>query len=127
MKQHFIDSKQFRHVSAWAIVSRTEGWLLGKILITYPIGGGMGAAKCAILVWHTLREKLGITGEADFTQIGTASGCGYDKGGAALWDALQLAFGGSFAEKFPQVRNAGKDTIINNLAKAWGVNIHQIL
>lgn len=81
MSKHFIDSWQFEHCKAYALM--IEGKYVGKFLVAYPKDGAarLRAALC-VFTDSTLSN-------CDFSKTGKASGFGYDKETAALLDVLR--------------------------------------
>ena len=84
MSKHFIDSWQFAHCKAYALM--LEGNYVGKLLVAYPKDGA-GILRTGLLVFPGLTESP--LSNCDFSKTGKARGFGYDKETAALLDVLR--------------------------------------
>ncbi len=84
MTKHFIDSWQFEHCKAYALM--IEGNYVGKFLVSYPKDGA-GILRCGIVVFSGLTENP--LSNCDFSKTGKARGFGYDKETASLLDVLR--------------------------------------
>jgi len=83
MSKRFIDSWQFEHCRAYALM--IEGNYVGKFLVAYPKGGAE-MLRAAVSVFPGVTENP--LSNCDFSKVGKAGGGGYDKETAALLDVL---------------------------------------
>ena len=79
MSKHFIDSWQFAHCKAYALM--IEGIYVGKFLVAYPKDGA-GILRAGLCVFSGLTENQ--LSNCDFSKVGKANGFGYDKETDAL-------------------------------------------
>ena len=84
MSKHFIDSWQFAHCKAYALM--VEGNYVGKFIVAYPKDGA-GTLRAALCVFSGVAENP--LSNCDFSKTGKARGFGYDKETAALLDVLR--------------------------------------